>query len=200
MTIDYELKNYFGAVEGELKILIQNLDKNSLLEAADIIIDAQKSKNRIHITGVGKTSYVSGYIAALLSSTGCPTYFLDATESVHGSAGQVISGDVIIAVSNSGQTEELKNTIQALKKLNVKTISVSGGRESWLAKNTDIYLFAGVKEEGDRFNKPPRISILAELVVLQALSIILQEKNNLNMENYYLWHPGGTLGKTLENL
>ena len=140
----------------------------------------------------------SQYISALLSSTGTPAYFLDATESVHGSAGQVMEGDIVIAISNSGETLELQQTIEALKKLSIKIVSVTGGNSSWLARNTDLTLFAGVEEEGDSFNKPPRASIIAEILILQAVSIVLQEKSHLNMEQYHLWHPGGSLGKSLE--
>ena len=104
--------------------------------------------------------------------------FLDATESVHGSAGQVMEGDIVIAISNSGETLELQQTIEALKKLSIKIVSVTGGNSSWLARNTDLTLFAGVEEEGDSFNKPPRASIIAEILILQAVSIVLQEKKS----------------------
>ena len=163
-----------------------------------MILDAKQNGGRVHVTGIGKPSHVSQYISALLSSTGTPAYFLDATESVHGSAGQVVKGDVVIAISNSGETLELQRTIEALKKLGVKIVSVTGDKSSWLAKNSDFALFAGVEEEGDSFNKPPRASIIAEILILQAVSIVLQEKSHLNMEQYHLWHPGGSLGKSLE--
>lgn len=196
--MEKSLRTYLAFLDIELRELIQNIDEEKLKEASDLIITAQKKRQRIHITGIGKPSHIAGYIAALFSSTGSPAYFLDATEAVHGSAGQIVSGDVVIAVSNSGQTEELKNTMLALKKIGVRTISITGNVNSWLAKNTDICLFAGVKEEGDCYNKPPRLSILAELIVLQSLSIILQERNELSLEDYHLWHPGGSLGKSLE--
>lgn len=196
--MDKSLVKYLDSLDIELSELIENIDEEKLSEAADLIITAQKKNQRIHITGIGKPSHIAGYVAALFSSTGSPAYFLDATEAVHGSAGQVVAGDVVIAISNSGQTEELKNTMLALKKIGIGTISITGNEESWLAKNTDVCLFAGVKEEGDCFNKPPRLSILAELIILQSLSIILQENNNLSLEDYHMWHPGGALGKSLE--
>lgn len=137
------------------------------------------------------------YIAALNSSIGTPTYFLDTTEAVHGSAGQVLPEDIVIAISNSGQTDELKRTILALKKIGAKIIGVTGGASSWLSENVDVFLFAGVTKEGDDLNKPPRTSILAEIIILQSLSILLQQAENIDLNDYYLWHPGGALGQSI---
>ncbi|OJG33082.1 hypothetical protein RV00_GL001534 [Enterococcus devriesei] len=154
----------------------------------------------MHITGVGKPSHVAEYIAALNSSIGTPTYFLDTTEAVHGSAGQVQPEDVVIAISNSGQTDELKRTVLALQKIGVKLIGVSGGNDSWLHEHVDAFLFAGVKAEGDDLNKPPRNSILAETIILQCLSVLLQEERQLGLDEYFLWHPGGALGQSIRDL
>lgn len=114
-----------------------------------------------------------------------------------GSAGQVLPQDIVIAISNSGQTEELKQTILALKKIGVKVIGVTGGVSSWLRENVDVYLFAGVLKEGDDLNKPPRASILAEIIILQSLSVLLQQAENIDLNDYYLWHPGGALGQSI---
>lgn len=193
-----QLDYFINTLDVELHEFIQSMDKEKINLVAELILDAKEDGGRVHVTGIGKPSHVSQYISALLSSTGTPAYFLDATESVHGSAGQVVKGDVVIAISNSGETVELQRTIEALKKLGVKIVSVTGGQSSWLAKNSDFALFAGVEEEGDSFNKPPRASIIAEILMLQAVSIVLQEKSHLNLEQYHLWHPGGSLGKSLE--
>lgn len=194
-----DLEYFLNNTKKEVSELITQIDEVQITKAAELIYNAQLQKNRVHITGIGKPSHVAEYIAALLSSTGTPTYFLDATEAVHGSAGQVVQGDVVIAISNSGQTAELRVTIEALQKLEVKLVGVSGNPSSWLAEHSDVFLFAGVNEEGDKFNKPPRASILAEIIVLQSLSIILQSKNELDMDKYYLWHPGGALGASIRN-
>lgn len=168
-------------------------------QAVELIVTAEKNGGRIHVTGIGKPSYVAGYIASLLSSTGTPAYILHGTEAIHGSSGQVREGDVVIAISNSGETEELKATVSTLKKNGAKIISVSGNPNSWLAKMGDAYLFAGVKQEGDQLNRAPRASIMAEILVLQGLSIILQEMKNITPQQYVKWHPGGALGKLREN-
>lgn len=189
---------YLKNVETEIVEFIQNINDKAIELAKDLILEAKKKNGRIHVTGIGKPSYVSGYIASLLSSTGSPAYFLDGTEAIHGSSGQVLPGDVVIAISNSGETEELKKTIQTVKKLKAKLISVTGNSESWLAKNSDVFLFAGVTMEGDYLNKPPRISILAEVIVLQYLSVKLQEEVKVDEKMYYQWHPGGALGESIE--
>lgn len=194
------LDNYFDTVSDETKKIIKNIDYFKLMDAANIILEAEKNNNRVHVTGIGKPGHVSGYVASLLSSTGTAAYILHGTEAVHGSAGQVISGDVVIAISNSGETEELKSTVITLKSNGAKIISVTGNEESWLAKEGDVVLIASVDEEGDELNKAPRLSIIAEAIVLQSLSVLLQNIKGLTLEEYVKWHPGGSLGKSIRDL
>lgn len=194
------LDKYIEITSQEVNEFVSKIDKVALEQAKTIITEAKLVGGRVHITGIGKPSHVAEYAAALYSSTGTPAYALDATEAVHGSAGQVQKNDVVIAISNSGETEELKNTIQALKKIGIQTISISGGINSWLAQHTDVFIFAGVNQEGDHLNKPPRLSIVVEILILQCLSILLQEAAKITFEDYYLWHPGGALGKAVEKL
>ncbi len=134
-----------------------------------------------------------------MSSTGNPTYFLHGTEAVHGSCGQLIEGDVVICISNSGETAELKATAIAIRNNGCKIISVTGNSDSWLARFADAHLLAGVKNEGGPLNRAPRASILAEALVLQGLSVVLQEKRNITPEEYVLRHPGGSLGQLRDN-
>lgn len=188
---------YKNILEDEFISVIKNLDTQSLEIAKDLIKSSEKKGGRVHITGIGKPSYVAGYIASLLSSTGTPCYVLHGTEAVHGSAGQVLAQDVVIAVSNSGETAELKYTIETIKNLGAKVIGVSGNNSSWLANASDIHLLAHVNKEGDDLNKAPRASIIAEIVVLQALSILLQEEIGLDALTYLKWHPGGSLGASI---
>ena len=159
-----------------------------------IIVDAEKAGNRIHITGIGKPSHVAEYGASLLSSTGTPTYFLHGTEAVHGSCGQLVPGDVVIAISNSGETQELKATVTAIRSNGCKVIAITGKMDSWLAAQADATLFAGVGQEGDPLNRAPRISVLVENIVLQRLSLLLQVYRKLDPVQYVKWHPGGALG------
>ncbi len=169
-------------------------DQTDIQRIADLIMKAEAGGGRVHVTGVGKPEYVAGYISALLSSTGTPAYFLHGTECVHGSAGQVVNGDVVIVISNSGETAEMKGTVAALKKLGALIVGVSGKSESWLARQSDLFLFAGVTREGSPLNFEPRASILAEIYVLAALSIELQSRKCITRAQYNSWHPGGTIG------
>lgn len=172
---------------------------DSLKQAAEVILKAERGGNRVHITGIGKPSHVANYMASLLSSTGTPTYFLHGTEAVHGSCGQLVPGDVVICISNSGETAELKATVQAIKNNGCRVIAVTGNPDSWLGKQGDACLFAGVQEEGGPLNRAPRASILAEIFVLQGLSVVLQTIRGLTPQEYVKWHPGGALGHLRED-
>lgn len=179
----------------EIGHFIPSITPESLEPAAELILQAQKNGGRVHITGIGKPSHVAAYMASLLSSTGTPTYFLHGTEAVHGSCGQLVAGDVVICISNSGETAELKATVTAIKNNDCRVIAVTGNPESWLAKNAGATLLANVTQEGGPLNRAPRASILAEMYVLQALCVYLQTIRGLTPQEYVRWHPGGTLGQ-----
>lgn len=178
-----------------LPMVLEQMDEDRLLNAADLIDDALRRGGRVHITGIGKPAHIAGYIASLMSSTGTPTYFLHGTEAVHGSCGQLVQGDVVICISNSGKTTELLATANAIKNNGCKMIAVSGNPQSPLAELSDVHLFAGVNEEGGPLNRAPRLSILAQTIVLQSLSVILQQRRNITPKQYIMWHPGGSLGQ-----
>ena len=200
MAVEKEqIREFLDIESSELKNFIDGIDTEELVAARELILNAEKNRNRVHVTGIGKPGHVAGYAASLLSSTGTPTYELHGTEAVHGSAGQVLPGDVVIAISNSGETTELKATVETLKSNGARLIALTGKADSWLAKQGDVSLIAGVKQEGDPMNKPPRASILAEMVMLQSLSILLQNAKNLTPQQYVKWHPGGSLGASIKN-
>lgn len=194
------IESYLENVEEQISKFINNIDIESVNKAAVIILDCEKRGGRVHVTGIGKPGHVAGYVASLLSSTGTPTYELHGTEAVHGSAGQVREGDVVIAISNSGETMELEATVNTLLSNKAQVISCTGKADSWLAKHSEVCLLAHVDEEGDTLNKAPRSSILAEILVLQCLSVILQEIKGLTLEQYVKWHPGGSLGKSIKEM
>ncbi|RRJ61981.1 SIS domain-containing protein [Paenibacillus oralis] len=194
------LPEFLAILHSEISTFIALIDEAALEQARDLIFKAEKNHGRVHVTGIGKPGHVAGYTASLLSSTGTPTYELHGTEAVHGSSGQVVPGDVVIAISNSGETEELKATVETLKSNGAKIISVTGNKDSWLASKGDVVLFAGVGFEGDKLNKPPRASIAAEIILLQSLSVLLQEERDLTPEKYVKWHPGGALGKSVKGV
>lgn len=193
------LEAFVDIAKEEFDVFTKTVTGESYEKAVEVILAAEKNGNRVHITGIGKPSHVAAYMSSLLSSTGTPTYFLHGTEAVHGSCGQLVPGDVVICISNSGETAELKFTVTAIKNNGCKVISVTGNPESWLAKESNAYLFAGVGQEGGPLNRAPRASILAEIFVLQGLSIVLQATRGLTPNEYVKWHPGGTLGNLREN-
>lgn len=195
--MDNKLNLFLDNISNEVTAFIKSIDEKSINKACELILESEKKNGRVHVTGIGKPGHISGYVSSLLSSTGTPAYILHGTEAVHGSSGQVVEGDVVIAISNSGETQELKSTVETLKVNGAKIIGVSGNSDSWLSNASDVFLFAGVKNEGGCLNKAPRASIIAETIVLQALSISLQYAKNLDLSQYYKWHPGGSLGKSI---
>ena len=200
MATDKEqVLEYLGIAKQSVEEYVAGIDYDALSAAKQLILDAEAKGGRLHVTGIGKPGHVSGYAASLFSSTGTPTYELHGTECVHGSAGQVRPGDVVIAISNSGETNELKATVSCLKGNDAKIIALTGNAGSWLAKESDVALIAGVAQEGDSMNKPPRASILAEIIELQCLSILLQNEFGLDPKQYVKWHPGGALGASIRN-
>lgn len=189
------LNSYLNNVNHEVEEYIKENGYKEIKKAAELIMEQENKGGRVHVTGIGKPSYVAKYIASLLSSVGTSAYYLDATESVHGSSGQVKPEDIVIAISNSGETEELKYCIKNLRENKIKVISCTSNLDSWLSQNSDITLIAKVEKEGDRLNKPPRSSILMEMLVLQLLSLELQELKQIDLMDYIKWHPGGALGE-----
>lgn len=193
------LNEFVVSVQKQFDAFAGAIDGPEYEKAVDLILAAERKGNRVHVTGIGKPAHVAGYAASLLSSTGTPTYFLHGTEAVHGSCGQLVPGDVVICISNSGETTELKATVAAVKDNGCRVIAVTGNPSSWLAGESEACLFAGVGAEGDLLNRAPRASILAECLALQALSVMLQSIRGLTPRQYVKWHPGGTLGHLRDN-
>ncbi|MDH5307802.1 MAG: PfkB family carbohydrate kinase [Myxococcales bacterium] len=179
----------------ELAALRARLGSDAFDAALALIRDARAAGARVHVTGVGKPEHVAHYAASLLSSTGVPATFLHATEAVHGSAGQLVSGDVLIAISNSGETSELRAVVEAARVMGARILGVSGAPDAWLASHADAFLDAGVQREGGALGLAPRASAAAELVVLAALSAALESELGLTRAEYHRRHPAGALGR-----
>lgn len=189
------VETFFDLVIDELSALRTRAELDAIDRAADLILDCESRGGRVHVTGIGKSEHIARYVASLLSSTGTPAYFLHATECIHGSAGQVCPNDIAIAISNSGTTPELLSAIKTLREFGTKIIAVSGNRESELALTGDVFLDAGVDNEGGDLNLVPRVSILAKIYLLCSLSVALEAHKGLTREQYARWHPGGALGR-----
>ncbi len=152
-------------------------------------------KGRIIITGMGKSGHIGRKIAATLTSTGTPSYFLHPAESTHGDSGIITKGDVVIAISNSGETAELLNLLPLIKRLGVKLIGMTGKINSTLAVKSDIVLDIAVEKEACPLNKAPTASTTATLAMGDALAICLLKKRGFTAEDFLMFHPSGALGK-----
>jgi D-arabinose 5-phosphate isomerase GutQ len=152
------------------------------------------------VTGVGKSEHVARYAASILCSVGTMATFLDATETLHGSLGQVAPGDVVIALSNSGNTAELCAAARAVKEHGAELIAITGGLCSELAQMADLVLHAPVAKEGGRLGLAPRISVLGQVLVVAALSVALEAARGLTLEEYSRWHRAGAIGEAARRL
>ncbi len=191
-----EAIDFFDLALAELSTLRERVDPAAFDEAAALIRRAEAGGGRVHVTGIGKPEHVAHYAASVLSSTGTPATFLHGTEAVHGSAGQVVSGDVVIAISNSGETEELHRAVEAVRGLGAKLIAVTGELRSRLGRIADVALDAGVAREGGGLGFAPRSSVAAEVLVLAALSALLESERGWSRAEYHARHPSGKLGET----
>ena len=170
--------------------------KNNIGEEFDRAIDMlYNCKGRVIITGMGKSGHIGRKIAATLSSTGTPSYFLHPAESTHGDSGIITRNDVIIAISNSGETQELLNLLPLIKRFGVKMIGMTGKMQSTLAHSSDVVLDISVEKEACPLNKAPTASTTATLAMGDALAVCLLEKRGFSEEDFLIFHPSGALGK-----
>lgn len=176
---------------------IENLKQrinDDFLKAVDII---HSSKGRVVVTGMGKSGLIGRKIAATLASTGTPSFFMHPAEATHGDLGMVTEDDVVIAISNSGETEEVLKLIPFLKYFNVKIIALTGNPQSALARQSDAVLDVSVKEEACPFGYIPTASTTATLAMGDALAVALIMLNGFKKEDLAVLHPGGSLGKKM---
>jgi len=194
-----ELEHFFSVAAREVERVCRSSDRAAIAEAARVILRAEERGGRVHVTGVGKPEHVARYAASLLSSTGTPAAFLHATEATHGSLGQVVPGDVVIAISNTGSTAEIVRTAKALRDYGAELIALTGQGDSELGRTAELVLEAEVAEEGGPLGLAPRASVLAEVLVLAALSVELQRLRGFARKDYRARHPSGALGQASED-
>jgi len=154
-------------------------------------------RGRVVTTGMGKSGIVCRKIAATLNSTGTPSTFLHPAEAVHGDLGTLTPEDVVVALSNSGETEELVELLKTIKRLGIPLITMVGNLDSTLARNADIVLDVSVDQEACPFGLAPTASTTAALALGDALAISLSERKGFHLEDFARLHPGGRLGKKL---
>ncbi|MEW6507276.1 MAG: KpsF/GutQ family sugar-phosphate isomerase [Bacteroidota bacterium] len=182
------------SIEGNAVLnLMDSIDKE-FVRAVNVILNA---KGRVVFTGVGKSGIIARKIVATMNSTGTASIFLHPTDALHGDLGMVRKDDIVILISKSGHTEELIQLIPMLKRINVVLIGMLGESKSRLAKECDIVLNVGVKEEACPYDLAPTASTTSALVMGDALAITLLELKGFSKEEFGMLHPGGSLGKRL---
>ncbi len=164
---------------------------------SDAINIIATSKGRLVVTGIGKSAIIAQKIVATMNSTGTPSLFLHASEAIHGDLGMVQPGDVIICISKSGNSPEIKVLVPILKYFGNPLIAITGNITSFLAKNSDCILNTTVKAECDPINLAPTNSTTAQLVMGDALAVCLMEMRDFTASDFAKYHPGGALGKRL---
>ena len=173
--------------------LIDFIDIN-FAEATQILFN---SKGRIIVTGIGKSAIIAQKMVATFNSTGTPSLFLHASEAIHGDLGMVQTDDVVICISKSGNSPEIKILIPILKRFGNQLIAITGNMTSFLAKESDFSLNTTVDAESCRNNLAPTNSTTAQLVMGDALAVCLMEMRNFTSQDFAKYHPGGALGKKL---
>lgn len=181
-------------IEADAVLKLKEEIDGSFKKAMEIIID---SEGRVVFTGVGKTGLVAKKLAATFSSTGTSAFFVHAGEGLHGDLGMIKEGDVVIAVSNSGQTDEVISLLPSLRRIGVTLIALTGNKESILAEHADLILEADVITEACPHNLAPTASTTAAMALGDALAIALSSYYGFTPEDFALYHPGGSLGRKL---
>lgn len=172
--------------------------KGNLNEDLDKVIELiLECKGKVVITGIGKSGIIGKKISATLASTGTESIFMNSAEGLHGDLGMVKAGDIVIAISNSGNSDEVISIIPSIKKIGAKLIAMTGNRKSRLGKESEIILDIGVEEEGCPLNLAPMASTTGTLVMGDAIASALIVARKFKPENFALYHPGGSLGRRL---
>ncbi len=167
---------------------------NDYIKAIEII---ENRRGKIIFMGLGKSGIIAKKLAATFSSTGTPSFFIHATEGVHGDLGMIDEGDVVVMMSNSGNTTELVSNLPSLKKIGCKIIAISGNSDSKIVKESDCAIVYPIENEADHLNLAPTVSTTLMLVLGDAIACVLSERLNFKKENFKLYHPGGAIGQKL---
>lgn len=183
------LRDEAQAVLDQIPLLDNNFER-----AVKLILDC---KGKLIVTGVGKSGHIGAKMAATLSSTGTPSFYLNPLDAYHGDLGVVGNDDIILALSNSGQTDELLRLLPYFQEKKIPVISMSGNPESLLAKNTDVHITVTVRSEASPLGLAPTTSTTAALAVGDALACALMLARDFKVQDFARFHPGGSLGKRL---
>ena len=179
-------------IEANSIIKLKDRVDDNFLKAIDLIYD---SRGKVIVTGMGKSGLIGRKIASTLCSTGTPAVFLHPAESTHGDSGIMSRNDVVVAISNSGETQELLNLLPLILRFGIPLIGITGKLTSTLAQKSDVVLDISVEREACPLNKAPTASTTVTLAMGDALSVCLLKKRGFSYEDFLLYHPSGALGK-----
>ncbi len=179
-------------IEANSILRLKERQGKDFVEAINILYN---SKGKVVVTGMGKSGLIGRKIAATLCSTGTPAVFLHPAESTHGDSGIITRNDVVIGISNSGETGELLNLLPLIKRFGVPLIGMTGKIDSTLAKRSDVVLDVSVEREACPLNKAPTASTTVTLALGDALAVCLLKKRGFSYEDFLVFHPSGALGK-----
>ncbi len=182
------------ALEGQSILNLSQFIDSEFAEAVSLIYN---SKGRVIITGIGKSAIIATKIVATLNSTGTPSIFMHAADAIHGDLGLILKDDVVICISKSGNTPEIKVLIPLIKSAKNKIIAITGNKDSFLGNNAHFVLNAFVAKEACPNNLAPTTSTTAQLVLGDALAVCLLELRGFSSRDFARYHPGGALGKKL---
>ncbi|RTL55869.1 MAG: KpsF/GutQ family sugar-phosphate isomerase [Rhodocyclaceae bacterium] len=181
-------------IEAEALLALEQRINGDFMRAVETILSC---KGRVIVSGIGKSGHVARKIAATMASTGTPAYFVHAAEAIHGDLGMITKDDVLIAISNSGENDELLTVIPLIKRQGGVLIAMTGNEQSSLAKEADVHLDARVAEEACPLNLAPTASTTAALALGDALAVALLDARGFGAEDFARSHPGGSLGRKL---
>ncbi|MEK5475499.1 SIS domain-containing protein [Paenibacillus sp. FSL R5-0407] len=184
------------ALENEANALISTSRKVGV-EYVKAVEMLQACTGKVVVTGIGKSGHIGKKIAASLSSTGTPAFFVHSAEAVHGDSGMIEKKDIVILLSNSGETAEVLNVLEIIRKIGSKCISITKNPESTLGRNSDAVLSYSYEREADHLGLAPTTSALLQLAVGDALVVTLCKVKGFTKESFHLYHPGGSLGSQL---
>ena len=193
MSIIAEAKRVIQVEADALQAMAARIDA-SFERAVDLIL---ASKGRVVVCGMGKSGLVGQKIASTMASTGTPALFLHPAEGIHGDLGMIMTGDVVIAISNSGETEEMLRILPAIKRIGAHVVAMASNGASTMARSSDVFLDVSVKEEACPLGLAPTASTTAALAMGDALAVALLVQRGFRAEDFAIFHPGGSLGKKL---
>lgn len=173
---------------------LSNLLTDDFARAVELILN---SKGRFVISGMGKSGHIGVKIAATLASTGTPSFFMHPAEAIHGDLGMLTKDDVLLAISNSGESDEILRIIPIVKRMGIPFIGMAGNANSTLAKESDCFLNITVEQEACPLQLAPTSSTTATLAMGDALAVVLMRARNFQPEDFAMFHPGGSLGRRL---